>query len=145
MSGEGEEGRAQDGTVLRAAAALDPDPAGTVVGHREEATGVGGSLLPDQGRLVAALGAIGVDDVSQMAGGAGQLAGVEPPRLLQQHALGPGPQGRAGRQGVDGVADDGRLDGRRLPSAERLQGGGPLGDQLLGVDHSPASLAPRPS
>ena len=98
--GEGEQGGAEHGAVLDAAATLDPDSAGTVLGDREEAAGVRGSLLPGEGGLVAALGAVGVDDLGEVAGGAGQLGGVEPPGLLQQHLLASGPQSRARGQGV---------------------------------------------
>ena len=85
---------------------LDPDSAGTVLGDGQETAGVCGPLLALEGGLVAALGTVGVDDLGEVAGGAGQLGGVEPPGLLQQHLLAAGPQGRAGGQGVDRVADD---------------------------------------
>ena len=60
---------------------------------------MGGSFLAGQGGLVAAFGAVGVDDLDQVAGGAGQLGGVEPARLLEQHLFAALAQGGAGRAG----------------------------------------------
>ena len=139
--GEGEQGGAEHGAVLGAAAALDPDPAGAVLGDREEPAGVRGAFLAVEGGLVAALGTVGVDDLGEVSGGAGQLGGVEPPGLLQQHLLAPGSQGRARGQGVDRVADDRGLSGGGLAAAHRLERLGQLGDQLLGVHHGPSPLA----
>ena len=103
---------------------------------------MGGSLLPDQGRLVAALERSGSTTSGRWR--AVRASSVALSRRDSSSSMRSARARRAGlrRQGVDGVADDGRLEGRRLASAERLEGGGQLGDQLPGVDHSPASLAP---
>ena len=140
--GERQQGRPEHGAVLGAAATLDPDSAGTVLGHGEEAAGVRGSLLSGEGGLVTALGAVGVDDVGEVAGGAGQLGGVEPPGLLQQGLLASGPQGRARGQGVDRVADDPRPARRRSRrDAGPRERPGLLGHELLGVHHGTSSVA----
>ena len=138
---EGEQSGAEHGAVLQAPAPLDPDPAGTVVGDREEAARVCGTLLPRQGGLVAALGAVGVDDIGEVAGGAGQLGGVEPPGLLQQGLLSSGPQSRARGQGVHGVADDPGLGSGHVRATQRLEGARLLGDELLGMHHGTSPVA----
>ena len=123
---------AEDGAVLGAAVALDPDPAGAVVGDREEPAGVCGAFLALQGGFVGAFGAVGVDDVGEVAGGAGQVGGVEPTGFFEQHPLAVVAQGGAGGQGVDGVADDRGLGRGRLARAQCGEGLGALGDQLAG-------------
>jgi hypothetical protein len=139
--GQGQQGRSEHGAVLGAPASVDPHAAGAVVGDREEAAGVCCPLLPLERGLVAALGAVGVDDVREVSGGAGQVGGVEPLGLLQEHQLAAGPQGRARGKGVHGVADDPGLRSRDLPAAQRLEGGGLLGHQLPCVHDGASPLA----
>ena len=87
--GEREQGGAEEGGVLGAAAALDPDAAGAVGGDGEEPVEVGGAFLAVQLAFEGRSVAVGVDHVEDAASGLGEVGGVEPAGFLQQHVFGP--------------------------------------------------------
>jgi hypothetical protein len=128
--------------VLGRTSALDPDPTGPVVGHREEAVAVGCALQAVERSLVATVDALRVDDVDDVSCGPGELGRGQHPGLLVEQGLGTFTQTPVTRQGVDGVADHRRLGGRRLASVHRAQGGGLVSHQLERMAHDSASLAP---
>jgi hypothetical protein len=105
-AGEGEQGCFEEGAVLDRAAALDPDPAGTVVTDPQEPGVVRGPLLTGELTLQAPVYGVGIDDLDQVASGLGQLGGIQRPGVVDQDRLALGPQHRAGGQGLHGGKDD---------------------------------------
>src|SRR5207244_4250693 len=89
--GEGEEGCFEQGAGLGGPSALDPDPTGAVEGDREEPGVVGGAFLAVKLPFEGPVRGVGVDHVDQVTAGAGQVGGVEVPRVLHHHGLTPGP------------------------------------------------------
>ncbi len=85
--GEREEGGLEGGGVLEGAAAAEAYAAGAVLGDREVAAQVRGPVGAVEGFLGVAVGAVGVDHLEEVAGGPGQVGGVEPAGRLEQHRL----------------------------------------------------------
>ena len=139
--GERQQGGLDDGGVLDGAAPAQPDAAGAVLGDGEVAAEVGGAVLAVEVSLGLAFGAVGVDDVDQVARGLGEVACVQPPGLREQGLLGLFPQVRVGGELLDGVHDDGGLFGGDQAVPEGVAGGGAVGDEELGVAHGAASGA----
>ncbi len=62
---------------------------------------VGGAFLPVQLAFELAVFCVGVDHVDQVTSGAGEVGGVEAPRMLQQGLLAAGTDRGPRRQGLD--------------------------------------------
>jgi hypothetical protein len=69
--GQRQQGGLDGGGVLDGAAPAQPDATGAVLGDREVAAEVGGAVLAVVVSLGLAFGAVGVDDVDQVARGRG--------------------------------------------------------------------------
>ena len=114
--GERQEGGLDPGGVLDGAAAPDPDAAGTVLGEGEEPAEVRGAVLPLQVLLGLAFGALGVDDVDEVARGLGEVGGVQPPGLVEQLLLRQLPEVGVGGQLLDRIQMTPACSGETSPS-----------------------------
>ena len=65
---------------------------------------MGGAVLGVEVPLCLAFGTFGVDDVEEVAGGLGEVGGVQPPGLAQQGLLGQLAEVPAGGELLDRVA-----------------------------------------
>ncbi len=140
--GEREQRGLEGGGVLEGAAALEPDPAGTVLGDREEPAQVRTAVLAVEVLLGVAFGPVRVDHAGQVAGGPGQLGRGEQPGLLEQEHLRPGPQGRLVGELVDRVHDHRDLFRGDRPLPQRGMRRGQVGDQGAGLADRAGSLGP---
>ena len=80
------------------------DAAGAVLGDGQVPAEVGGAVLGVEVPSGLAFGAVGVDDVDEVAGGLGEVGGVQPPGLVEQGLLGQLAEVRVGGELLDRVA-----------------------------------------
>ena len=124
--GLGQQGGEEDLAVLGRSAALDPDPAASVVGTTERnRSQVRGAFLAVQGGLGGAFGAVGVDHRGEVPAGPDQLGRGQRPGLRRAGTCSAcGTQRRVGGQGLDRLADGPGLRQRRVAVTHRRQGRG---------------------
>ena len=89
--GERHERGFEEGAVLGRSAALDADAAGSVARDREVSAQVRGTFFAVQLPFELPIHRVGVDHMDQMASGAGEVGGIEAPRMLEQGGFTPAP------------------------------------------------------
>ena len=140
---ERQQGGAQRGPVLDASASSDPDPAGPVVGDREEPPLVRDALAPVELCLGPSRATGRVDELPEMPADSVQVGGIEPGGFGQQDPFTSLAQLDRARQAVDRVDHDRRLLRTHDAIAQGGERGRPLGREYDGVVDG--SLASTPT